>query len=216
MKHTLNDEERSRLDKDIAEAEKRTGAQIVLAVIERSDSYAELPWKAFALGSSIAGLLVILINASLQLISSGSGILLAVVTVLSTGAGLALLCIFIPDFARLFLRVHRAEGETRQYAESLFLSREMFATQKRKSVLLLVSLFERRVVVLPDSGLKEKMNQQVIENIIGHMRPYLSAGQTARALKAGLEKLEEILSGNAGPASSVNELPDDIIEEKGV
>jgi putative membrane protein len=215
MKHTLNDEERSRLDKDIAEAEKRTGAQIVLAVIERSDSYAELPWKAFALGSSIAGLLVTLINASLQLIFSGSGVLLAVVTVLSTGAGFALLSIFVPDFARMFLRVHRTEVETRQYAESLFLSREMFATRKRKSVLLLVSLFERRVVVLPDSGLKEKMNQQAIENIIGHMRPYLSTGRTAQALKAGLEKLEEILSGSKTSASSMNELPDDIIEEKG-
>ena len=56
MKHVLNNEERSRLNKDIADAEKRTGAQIVLAVIERSDSYAELPWKAFALGASIAGL----------------------------------------------------------------------------------------------------------------------------------------------------------------
>jgi len=29
---------------------KRTGAQIVLAVVDRSDVYAELPWKAFALG----------------------------------------------------------------------------------------------------------------------------------------------------------------------
>ena len=43
MKHVLNDEERSRLDPLIAAAEKRTGAQIVLAIIERSDAYAELP-----------------------------------------------------------------------------------------------------------------------------------------------------------------------------
>jgi len=64
MKHTLNDEERSRLDKDIAEAEKRTGVQIVLAVIERSDSYAELPWKTFALGSSVAALLAVAMNIS--------------------------------------------------------------------------------------------------------------------------------------------------------
>jgi len=105
--------------------------------------------------------------------------------------------------------------ETRQYAESLFLSREMFATQKRKSVLLLISLFERRIVVLPDRGLREKIHQRAIENIIGHMRPYLSAGQTAQALRAGLEKLEERLSSHAGPASSINELSDDIIEEKG-
>ena len=49
MKQILNNQERSQLDRRIAEVEKRTGAQIVLAVIERSDSYAEIPWKAFAL-----------------------------------------------------------------------------------------------------------------------------------------------------------------------
>lgn len=57
MKPTLNNEERGRLNQLIADAEKRTGAQIVLAVIERSDAYDEIPWKAFALGASLAGLL---------------------------------------------------------------------------------------------------------------------------------------------------------------
>jgi len=215
MKHTLNDEERSLLDKDIADAEKRTGAQIVLAVIERSDSYAELPWKTFAMGSSVAALLAVAMNISWPLTSTITAVLIAVVMVLSAGAGLALLCILLPDFARLFLHAHRADVETRQYAECLFLSREMFATRERNGVLLLVSLFERRVVVLPDSGLKEKIDHRAIENIIGHMRPYLLAGQTARALKAGLEKIEEILSGSSSPKASHNELSNNIIEEKG-
>lgn len=50
------------MDKRIAAAEKRTGAQIVVAVIERSDSYSELPWKAFALGVFVAGFLVFIFD----------------------------------------------------------------------------------------------------------------------------------------------------------
>lgn len=46
------------LDPRVAEVEKRTGVQIVVAVIEKSDSYPELPWKAFALGAAVAGLAV--------------------------------------------------------------------------------------------------------------------------------------------------------------
>jgi uncharacterized membrane protein len=46
------------LDQRIAEVEKLTGVQIVIAVIERSDAYPELPWKAFALGAAVAGLAV--------------------------------------------------------------------------------------------------------------------------------------------------------------
>ena len=215
MKHTLNHEERSRLDQRIADTEKRTGSQVVLAIIERSDSYPEIPWKAFALGASGAGLVVWVMNLLWPLTSPGTAVLLAIVMMLAAGAGFALLCVFLPNFARLFLHKHRAEVETRQYADSLFLSRDMFATRKRQAVLLLVSLFERRIVVLPDRGFTQQLDQDAIEMIIKHMRVYLKAGQTARALEAGLKKLEESISGNDQTASVDDELPNGIIEEKG-
>ena len=215
MKHTLNVEERGQLDQRIADVEKRTGAQIVLAVIERGDAYPELPWKAFALGASIAGFFVLGMNILWPLTSPMTASLLAIVVVLGAGAGFALLSVFAPDFARLFLPAHRAEEETRQYAESLFLTKQMFATTKRKAVLLLVNIFERQIFVLPDTGLTQKLNQEATDKIIKHMRPYLMAGQTARAMDAGLKKLAEIISAGVQPEAFVNELPNDIIEEKG-
>jgi putative membrane protein len=215
MKHTLNVEERGHLDQRIADAEKRTGAQIVLAVIERGDAYPELPWKAFALGSSIAGILVLGMNILCPLTSPTTAALLTIVMILAAGAGFALLSALAPDFACLFLPAHRAKEETRQYAESLFLSKQMFATTKRKAVLLLVSIFERQIFVLPDTGLAQKLNQEATDKIIKHMQPYLMAGQTARALDAGLKKLAEIIAGDVQPETFINELPNDIIEEKG-
>lgn len=62
MKQILNDQERIQLDRRVADVERRTGTQIVLAVIERSDTYAELPWKAFALGVAAAGLGTVLLD----------------------------------------------------------------------------------------------------------------------------------------------------------
>ena len=215
MKHTLNDEERRKLDQRIADAEKRTGTQIVVAVIERSDAYAEIPWKAFALGASIAGLLVLLMNILWPLTFPTKAALLAIVMILAAGAGFALLTVFVSDFAKLFLHTHRAGVGTRQYAESLFLSKQMFATSKRKAVLLLISIFERQIIVLPDTGLAAELNHDATEKIIKHMRPYLAAGQTARALEAGLKKMEENMSVNVQPGASANELPNEIIEEKG-
>ena len=61
MKQILSDHDRNRLDTLISNVEKGTDTQIVLAIIKRSDNYAELPWKAFARGSSISGLLVLLL-----------------------------------------------------------------------------------------------------------------------------------------------------------
>ena len=210
MKHTLTDEEQKELDRRVAEVEQRTGAQIVIAVIERSDAYPELPWKAFALGASLAGLAVLVMNLIWPLASPERAALLAIVMMLSAGAGLALLCVFVPDFARLFLQTHRAEAETRQYAESLFLSRRMFAARDRRAALLMVSLFERWIVVLPDAGLAQKLNRPATEPVIEYMRGDLKAGKTALALEAGLTTIEEILMQTKAP----DELPN-LIEEKG-
>ena len=62
MKHLLSETDRTLLDKRIAETEKQTGAQIVLASVLRCDSYAEIPWKAFALGASIASLATVFLD----------------------------------------------------------------------------------------------------------------------------------------------------------
>jgi len=62
MKRILTDKESNSLEKRIAEVEKKTGAQIVLAVVGRSDSYAEIPWKVFALAVSMTGLFIYAFN----------------------------------------------------------------------------------------------------------------------------------------------------------
>lgn len=216
MTSSLKEEETVRLEALVAETEKRTGSQIVLAVIDRCDAYAEIPWKAFALGCSVASLFALNLSIVNPFSSPGKAVLLAIVMIFSAGAGLALLSIFVADFARLFLQKNRAETEIRQYAQSLFYSREMFATGDRKAVLLLIGLFEQQIVVLPDTGLVEEINEKAIENITNNMRPYLRNGKTAQALESGLRQLEKIITGQNLSCPLVNELPDDVIQEKGV
>ena len=63
MTKTLSEEDRNRLNRSVAEAEKRSDCQIVLAVVRRSDNYTELPWKAFSLGTAVAGLFILLANS---------------------------------------------------------------------------------------------------------------------------------------------------------
>ena len=215
MKHNLTEQERRQLDQRVAEAEKRTGAQIVLAVVERSDVYAELPWKAFALGTAVAGLAVTVLDLLRPGWHASAEVVLAVTAALIAGAACALACVSLPGFARLFLDAHRAEMETRQYAESLFLSREVFATRGRTGILLLVSLFERQVIMLPDTGLSKRLGREASQGIITRMTPPLASGQIAKAFEAGLAGLEEALGATAPAAAAENELPNAIVEEKG-
>lgn len=219
MEHVLSGSDRDRLDRRIADAEKRTQAQIVVAVIKRSDTYAEVPWKAFAFGASVAGLLVVALGLLPCCRTPGLTFPLAGVTaVLGVGALFALLAVLVPGFARLFLSSHRAEVEVRQYAQSLFLERELFATAGRTGVLLLVSLFERQVILLPDKGLRKRLTEEATRDVIGAMTPCLARNEVDRALEHGIDRLALALEATLSAAevkSGKDELANEIIEEKG-
>lgn len=215
MQQQLSDHDRRRLDARVAEAEKRTRIQIVLSVIQRSDSYVELPWKAFALGASAAGLILLVLSWRFPAWHPDVPALVMVVGMLACGAFLALLCVMIPRFAKWFLSDYRAEVEVRQYAKSLFLDRQLFDTRNRSGMLLLVSLFERRVVILPDKGLESRLREEDIQNMIAAMTPLLKRNDIAAAFDAGLDYLSDKLTVTS-PEAHDDELPNEIIEEKGV
>lgn len=216
MKQKLTEAERVLLDKRIADTEERTGAQIVLASVRRSDSYAELPWKAFAFGASIASLFVLLLDLFFLGWLTETLIVFSVAVILATGALMALLTVIFPGFARLFLSSGRRETETLQYAESLFLSRELFSTEERRGILLLVSQFERQVVILPDTGVRNLLNNEVLKEVISGMKRHLRGGELRHAMEAGLEGIHAALASPLKRADANNELTNDIIEEEGI
>jgi len=216
MKHILSDSDRGLLDKQISETEKGTGTQIVLASVLRSDSYTEIPWKAFAIGASIASLLSLLLALYVLGWITNILILFSIAVILASGALFALLTVLFPCFARLFLSSQRKEAETMQYAESLFLSNELFSTEQRRGILLMVSQFERQVVILPDSGVRDLLSSEVLEEVISTMTRHLRKNELRQAMELGLKgihaALASSLTGQAGP----DELSNEIIEEEGV
>jgi putative membrane protein len=194
MKNILTGFDRVLFDKRIAEVELQTKAQVVLAVVQRCDNYPEVPWKAFAIGASASGLILFTIDLVLMSWIMDTMILLSVITILASGTLLAILTLIFPGFARLFLPKSRMETETRQYAESLFLSRELFTTEDRKGILLLVSQFERQVVILPDTGVRDRLSADIMKKIISRMTPHLRQNEVKNAMETGLDELVTALS----------------------
>jgi putative membrane protein len=217
MKKILSQPDREYLNNLVSETEKRLDVQIVLAVIRRCDSYAEIPWKAFAFGSSVAGLITFLLNVIYPVWITSSAILYSIGAVLAAGILLSLSTVFIHPFARTFLNDHRAETEVKQYSHSVFLEHEVFATRNRNGLLLLVSLFERKVYLLPDSGLHEMLGKKEIHQVIEPMQHLLKHDEIKKAFEEGLIQVVKILEKpGSTPSGSVNELSDQIIEEEGI
>jgi len=216
MKQILTDSDRSLLDKRIAETEKQTRAQIVLASVMRSDSYVEIPWKAFALGASIASLITICLDLFVLGWLTATLILFSVALILAAGAIFALLSVLFPRFATLFLSPQRKETECKQYAESLFLSRELFSTEDRRGILLLVSQFERQVVILPDTGVRNLLSEEVLKEVISNMTFLLKRKELRQAMETGLDGIQTALGSPVPGWDDKNELSDEIIEEEGI
>jgi putative membrane protein len=201
----------------ITALEARTGVQVVTAVIGKADAYVELPWKAFALGAALAGPGVVIADWLRPDWLTAYAALLHALAILGAAAVSALAAIFVPAYARLFLRATRRDSEVRHYAESLFLRRELFKTQSRTGILLLVSVFERKVEILADVGLHGRVGEPDWRTVIARMTPHLAAKRPAEALQRGLERLEELLvaKGLHGAPALKNELADRPIEERG-
>jgi putative membrane protein len=201
----------------ITALEARTGVQVVTAVIGKADAYVELPWKAFALGAALAGVGVVIADWLRPDWLTAYAALLHALAILGAGAASALAAIFVPAYARLFLRTTRRDSEVRHYAESLFLRRELFKTQSRNGILVLVSVFERKVEILADAGLHGRVGEPDWRTVIARMTPHLATGRPAEAVRHGLERLDELLVAKGLPATPAqkNELADRPIEERG-
>lgn len=208
----------------MADIEARTGAQIVPAIVGKADSYVELPWMAFALGASLAALGLVLADAWRPHWTVASTAIVHVSIVLGPAAAAALLAVLAPPFARLFLRPARSHAEVRQYAESLFLRHGLFATRRRTAILILVSLFERRIEIVADTGCHDRVTDAEWHAVVAKMAPLLRQRLPAEALREALAAVGALLQAKGfvrgdgdgdncpNPADA---LPNRAIEERG-
>jgi putative membrane protein len=210
--------EAAAIDTLVARIEARTGVQIATAIVRRSDAYTELPWKAFALGASLAAFALVAAGARSPQWVISSTALLDTAVILLTGATAALITMFVPAFARLLLRRHRAAIEVRRYAESLFFRRRLFRTRERTAVLILVSLFERRIEIIADEGLDTRVTAAAWNGVVARMTPHLRGQRPFDALKEALDIVDTLLvqRGFHGRPDAPDELPNQPIEEGSV
>lgn len=197
------------LEARIRAVEAATGVEIVAAVVECSDRYHGLRWRAFALGAALAGLVVVIEDLARPTWTSTHAALFAVVAILGTGLAFALAATTWPAVARLFLQRERAESEARQRASAMFLERELFATPQRNAVLLFASRFEHVVVVLGDKAYADRITSAQWQGIVDAMTRRLRSGGVREAFEAGLADLESLLlaTGFRGDGTAGNVLP---------
>ena len=213
----FSEDEAQRLNVRIRQLEKKTGVELVAAVVGKCDNYPEIPWKAFASGVAFSSLVLLFQTMLRPDWLSPYSVLVHAIIVLAVGTIMALLTAVWPGWARCFLDRTRAASEMQQYAQSLFLEHDVFATRGRIGLVLLVGLLERQVVILTDSGLDARLPSGGLQSVIAAMTPDLKRNDRFRALKRGLSAMEECLH-NAGfelAADETDQISETLIQRKG-
>ena len=201
----------------VAALERASGVEVVAAVIARADSYPEIPWKAFALGASLASLAAVVAALFEPGWEAFEAVAETAVAALAAGAAAALATVWIEPLARCFVPRPRRQAEVLQYAQAMFLEGELHRTPRRDGILLLISRFEHEVVALADRGVSDRIGAGGLDPVVAAMTADLKRGQLPEAFLDGLARLEETLAAHGFRArpGEPNELPDAPVQRRG-
>lgn len=176
----------------VTEAELRTSGEIVPYVVERSDEYPTAVWKGAALGALLGSL------AALILYEWGGAWNLHVplwiaIPAPAGGAVGYLLTAWLPALRRWMTGEEMLEARARRRAALAFLEQEVFRTRDRTGILLFLTLFEHRAVVLGDAGINRKVEQAQWDSVVRNLAAGVRAGRPGPAMVEAVRACGELL-----------------------
>ncbi len=211
MKHGLRaesfftEDERKGIREATREAESRTIGEIAVMVVESSDHY----FEAEVLGGTLlSGLLSLVVTASFF----HSSVWWYVPLVFVLFFPLRYLFRRVPVLKSAFVGPHRKEHAVRLRAVRAFYEKGLYKTRRNTGVLFLISLFERKVRILADSGIHEKIGQETLNRFATGVSRGIRSGRACEALCEAIRGTGELLAQHFPvTADDTNELSDDIM-----
>jgi putative membrane protein len=176
--HFFSAGEKERIQEAIQKAEKNTSGEIVMMVVDESDPYREAVSMGAFILSALASIIILIISTVVFNLATGwsdgsSGLisfrLLHTIFTLNVWLFIALTALFytpmhhllviFPKLKIVFVPRHRKAGAVRDRAVRLFYEKGLHRTKHETGVLLLISLLERKVWILGDRGINEKISK---------------------------------------------------------
>jgi putative membrane protein len=201
-------EERARLKATTQEVESRTIGEVVVMVVDRSDHYME----AEVLGSVLLGSLLSFILSVLFFHVS-----LWFYIPLSFLFFFPFWFLFIKAEAlkKLFIGTRRKEEAVRLRAERSFFEKGLYRTKKNTGVLFFLSLLERKIWILADKGIYEKMDQETLNRFANEVSKGIKEKRACEALIQAIQGIGVLLSEHFPITSDdIDELPDEVMTEE--
>ena len=201
-------EEQEKIRAAVAAAESRTSGEIVPMIVGASDNYAE---------AGLTCLIIGLVIGSVAALIWGDpwGFIHAELTWPLLGAAAGLVLSHVPPIKRRFIPAARMAEAVHARCLAAFTAHGLHYTKGHTGILILASLFERRVQVLADRGIHEKVAPGTWDGIVAIITAGLKSNDGCAAFVAAIEECGRILAAHFPRApDDRNELEDNLITEK--
>ncbi len=205
----LTPADRLQIEARIAEAEKRTSGEIVVMVVPSSYHYP----LASMLGSS---LLALLLGIAVALLASNESMWFFLAAFSISFIVLHELMKRAHFFRRYFVTASDMKEVVEEAAIHSFYRRNINLTVDHTGILIYISLFERKVRVVADQGINEKVPQEVWQEIVSTIVGGIRGKAQVQAIGKAVDQCADILSSHFPlKQGDRNELPNEVIIGKG-
>lgn len=204
----FTEEEKERIHQAVVAAEQRTSGEIVPMIVGASGRYAEVNQAGLVAGL-IAGTVCALIFSDpwSELHSQLLWPLL--------GATLGFLLCHVPAIKRRLIPRRRIDEDVHERCLAAFTEHGLHYTKANTGVLILASLFERRVQVLADRGIHEKVPEGTWDEVVRIITAGLKSGDACAAFCNAIQRCGDILATHfPRQADDRQELDDKLVEEE--
>jgi putative membrane protein len=210
-KFNLNDSDKQKITDAVASLEKESSGEIVTYFSTKSDDYSSAKWLS-ALLIMTANTFIIAVFGYLWLLPGSVGAPETSIVILISGVIGYLLAHFVSPFKLLFVSNEQAYEKVRLRAIEAFLSEEIFKTRDRTGILFYISLAEHQIIVLADSGINAKVEQEDWNNVVDLIKNGIKQNNTADGLVQAIDSCKNLLLKNGFIVrhDDTNELSDEI------
>ena len=188
----LSDDDRTRVETAVKKAEKLTAGEIVVMIISASYQYpVAIVIGAAAFALPLALIMTPLLGGWLWIGGQNMWLFLGFLTVF--------FILFheiikrIPWLKRFFISRREIDAEVEEAAITSFFKHDLYRTRDATGVLVLISVFERRVRILADTGINNKVPEGQWDDIVKMITDGIKQKRSADAICEAVEKIGEIL-----------------------
>lgn len=183
-----------RISQVITEAEKKTSAEIIPMVARRSAPIGQAQTSLF-LFTFAMGLLLMMTLLLADVVDTEDHFLMYMVPALFIGSyGLSFLLVNVDALSRIFIHKRDLYFEVCERAELEFYRRHFDHTKSKSAVLIYISLFERRAVVIADPQLASLFPAETWAIVVRELVQKTKQSHVTDGLIHAIEKASAILS----------------------